>query len=138
RHLYWSRCLDELRIPLRLVAKATPGEEDEQQRTDTEYHDIHSLPAPVDKGACPPADDKLRGNEQANQTSGCIAKSMGERGEQHTAPCVIEDPGVDKRAGNRDEEEARVVGEAERSEYLRKERGQMPQAMQRAEDDGPQ
>src|SRR5438270_3842946 len=61
-----------------------------------------------------------------------------ERVEQLTSPGVIEDPGVDKRAGNRDEEEARVVGEAERSEYLRKERGQMPQAMQRAEDDGPQ
>ena len=63
---------------------------------------------------------------------------MGERGEQHTSSRVIEDPGVEKRCSNRDEEETRVVGEAERSEYLRKEHGQMPQAMQRAEDDGSQ
>src|SRR2546421_1580589 len=84
RCLYCSRCLNELGITIRLVAKATPGEDDEQQHTDAEDHDIHPLPAPVDKGACPPADDKLRGNEQANQTSGCIAKPMGERGEEHT------------------------------------------------------
>src|SRR2546421_599911 len=134
----WSRYLDELYVPLRLVAKATPGEEDEQQRTDAEGDDIDPLPVPVDNRCSPSTDDKLRGDEQGNQTKSGIAKSMGERGEQHTSPCVIEDPGEEKREGNRGDEETRVAGEAEGSEYERKERGQMPQAMQRAENNGPQ
>src|SRR5947208_1354010 len=138
RCLCWSRRLDELCVLLRLVAKATPGEEDEQQRTDAEYDDIHPLPAPVDKGLCPSTDRELRGDEQDNHTTGCIAKPMGECREQHTSPRMIENPGVEKREGNRDEEETRVVGKAERSEYERKEHGQMPQAMQRTEDEGPQ
>jgi signal transduction histidine kinase len=80
-----------LLVPIRLIAKATPGEEDEQQRTGAEYYDIDPLPAPVDNRCSPSTDDKLRGDEQANQTAPCIAKPMGERGEQHTSPRVIED-----------------------------------------------
>ena len=44
---------------------------------------------------------------------------MGERREQHTSPRVVEDPGVEKRCGYRNDEETGVVGEAEGSEYLR-------------------
>ena len=63
---------------------------------------------------------------------------MGERGEQHTAPRVIEDPGEDKRGGNRGEEEPRVGRKAEGPKQPGKEHGQMPQAVQRAEDYGSQ
>ena len=52
---------------------------------------------PVDKRLRPPTDDKMCGDEQGNQTTGCIAKTMGERREQHTSFRVIEDPGVEKR-----------------------------------------
>src|SRR5438128_12330732 len=80
----------------------------------------------------------MRGDERSKQIRGCVGCSMDENRDQHAAPRMIEDPGVDKRSGNGDEEEAREAGEGERSEQGRKEDGQMPQAMQRAEDDRPQ
>ena len=135
----WLRYLKELRVPLWVVSETAPGEDEEQHHKGAEYHDIIPVPASVDEGARPFTDDELRdGDEQDKQTIGCIAKTMGERCDQHTSFRVIEDPGVEKRGGNRNDEETYVVGEAERSEQPRKERGQMPQAVQRAEDDGPQ
>jgi hypothetical protein len=101
-----------------LVAKAKPSEEDEQQRTDAERDDIDPLPAPIDNGCSPSTDNKLRGDEQGNDTTGSIAKPMDERGEQHPSPRVIEDSGVEKRAGNCDEEEACVVGEHDGFPFL--------------------
>src|SRR5450755_1034061 len=68
RRLCRSRCLNEVRVPLRLMAKAAPGEDDEQQGTEAEGDDIDSLPAPVDNRRSPSTDDQMRGDEQGNQT----------------------------------------------------------------------
>ena len=129
RRLYWLRYLYKFRVTFRVVSETAPGEDEEQQHKSAEYHDIIPIPASVDERARPSTDDELCGDEQENQTIGSITKPMGKRREQHTSFRVIEDPGVEKRGRNRDEEETYVVREAERPKQSRKERGQMPQAM---------
>ena len=119
-HLRRSRSLKELRVLLRLIPKSTPGEDEEQHYKGAEYHDIIPIPASGDEGTRPSTyefarvEDELRGDEQEKQDIGCVSKTVGERREQHTSFRVIEDPGVEKRGGNRDEEETHVVGEDER------------------------
>ena len=114
RRLCWLRYLDELCITIRSVPEATSGEYDEQHRTGGEYHDILCLPASVEEGARPSCDDKMRRDEQSHKT-GCIGATMRERREQHTSFCVIKDPRVEKRCGDRDDEETYIAGEDERS-----------------------
>ena len=137
-HLCWLRYLDKLRVPLGLIAKSAPGEDEKQHGNDAKCDDIDPLPVPINNRRSPPCDNKVRGDEENKHTTASIAEPMGKRGDEYTAPRVIEDPGEDKRSGNRGEEETRVGGEAERSKQARKEHGQMPQAVQRAEDDGSQ
>ena len=127
-----------MRVPLWVVSKSALGEDEEQDRTDANGDDIDPIPVPVGNRCSPSTDDQLRGDEENKHSRGCIAKPMSERRNQHTSFRVIEDPGEEKRGSDCSEEETRVVGEVERSKQPSKKRGQMPQAMQCAEDDAPQ
>ena len=137
RRLCRMSYLYQVRVPLRNVPETPSGEDEEQQRTDAKGDDIDPIPVPVGNRRSPSTDDQLRGDEENKHSRGCIAEPMGECRDQHTTSRVIEDPGEEERCSNRGEEEPCVIGEAERSEQPRKERGQMPQAMQRAQNDAP-
>src|SRR5215472_9589328 len=94
RHLSWSRDLDELRVAIWPVSESTPGEDDDEQRTDC-VGDAEIPPSIEDShpeaSVNPPEGDWISNELIKHQHSGGIHRRVQEDRDENTSLCVVED-----------------------------------------------